>query len=154
MKAAIVLEDINAQALKTLRSIIKNGKSSRTFLQIKAYPIYIEAQKNRWMTENQSQTGQWKALNPIYAAQKKKEWWGSDGNGAKMMIASGRLYKSVIGTGDGHYKMITDSEMIVGTDIPYARYASVIRPIMEFDKDFINKLKSDWTDYMISGKGT
>lgn len=154
VKATLTLmEQTEAKALKNLRSIVKQGKNSRTFLQMKVYPLYIQAQMKRWMTENQSQGTQWKPLNPAYAAQKKKDWWGWIGNGTKMLIASGRLYKSVIGAGDGHYKMITDTEMIVGTDVPYARYVSDIRPIMQFDKKFIAKIKADWIDFMISGKG-
>lgn len=148
-----LIEQTEAKALKNLRSIVKQGKNSRTFLQMKAYPIYIKAQMKRWMSENTSQGSQWKALDPRYAARKKKDWWGWEGNGTKMMIASGRLYKSVIGAGAGHYKMITDKEMIVGTDVEYAKYAGAIRPIVEFNKAFIAKLKADWIEFMLSGKG-
>jgi len=148
-----MIEQTQSLALKRLRLMVKNGKNSRSFLQLKAYPVYIKAQMKRWMTENESQGPRWKALNPKYAAQKRRDWQGWIGNGQKMMIASGRLYQSVIGSGGGHFKMITDKEMIVGTDVPYAKYAGAQRTITAFDKRFVATLKADWIKFMTSGKG-
>lgn len=155
VKASLsLIEETQSLALKRLRQIVKNGKDSRSFLQLKAYPVYIKAQMKRWMTENQSQGQQWKPLNEKYAWWKKTRYAFAIGNGTKMMIRTGRLYQSVIGAGDGHFKMITDKEMIVGTDVPYAKYAGAQRTIMSFDKKFVATLKADWIKFMISGKGS
>ena len=143
-----LLEETQAKALKQLRLLVKNGKNSRSFLQLKAYPAYIGAQMKRWMTENQSQGTQWKPLNPDYAWWKKTRFAFAIGHGTKMMIRTGKLYQSVIGAGEGHFKMITDKEMIVGTDVPYAKYAGAQRTIMSFDKRFIQKLKKSSSSFL------
>jgi hypothetical protein len=148
------LEIVEDTALKNLRAMIKRGKSTRTFLQLKAYPIYIKAQMKRWMTENTSQGTAWAPLNSKYASYKLKKFGSNVGAGKKIMIATGRLYQSIIGAGDGHFKLITDSSMIVGTTLDYAKFAASKRPIMKFNKDMIAQLKADWIKFMIQGKGT
>lgn len=145
------LEIVEDTALKNLRAMIKRGKSTRTFLQLKAYPIYIKAQMKRWMTENSSQGTAWAPLNKKYAEYKLKKYGAAVGGGKKMMIATGRLYQSIIGAGDGHFKLITDSAMIVGTTLDYAKYAASKRPFQKFNKDMIAQLKADWIKYMIKG---
>lgn len=146
------LEVVEGQALKNLRSMIARGKSSRTFLQKHAYPAYLGAQRKRFQTENKSQSQQWAALNPKYAAYKVNKYASAPGGGRKIMIATGKLYKSIIGEGDGHFKLITDKEMVVGTSIPYATFPARTRSIMKFNPDFIRRLKEQWSQYLISGK--
>ena len=148
------MEMVEDSALKNLKAMVKRGKNSRSFLQLHAYPVYIKAQMQRWMTEGASQNEKWDALNPAYAAYKLKKFSTAPGGGRKIMIATGKLYQSVIGAGEGHFKMITDNEMIVGTSVPYATYPSARRKIMHFDKGFIKILKKKWIDYIIRGKGS
>ena len=147
------LSVVEGQALKNLRAMIARGKSSRTFLQKHAYPTYIKAQMKRFSSENSSQGQQWAPLNPKYAAYKLNKYASATGGGRKIMIATGKLYKSIIGAGDGHFKVITDKEMIVGTSIPYATFPARTRSIMKFNPDFIRMIKEKWIAYMVSGKG-
>lgn len=147
------MELVEDTALKSLKKMVRQAKSSRSFLQMKVYPLYIKAQMKRWMTQNTSQGSEWEPLNPKYAQYKLTRFATGPGGGRKMMIATGDLYKSIIGAGDGHFKMITENEMIVGTSISYAKYAGGARPIMQFDKEFIKMIKADWIKWILSGKG-
>ena len=151
------LEDKVSTSLEALKA---RGKSGRTFINAYAYPKYIEHQMLRWDSQN---WGSWPALNPKYAEYKKRKFAQFPGQGERMMIATGKLYQSVIGENRKyHVKIITENELIVGikfggkNEMEYARFANELRPFMSFkesnDKAFIKDLKERYQKYLRGGK--
>lgn len=122
---------------KRLNEMVKKSNDTRGFLNRVIYPMYQKAQIQRWMTENSSEGGRWKALDPKYAAWKKRAYSGGTrykfiggrgegrpwqaigtwpvgpGRGEKILIASGRLVGSSIGPNDQYTVGVDDHRKIV-----------------------------------------
>ena len=103
------------------------GSDLSGFLDRNVFPIYKQAQLNRWMTENQSETGQWRDLSPEYLKYKKKKFAAYPGSGTKKIIAKDRLRSAAAGETSGLNKIVTPSGMTLAIDLgalPYARYVA------------------------------
>ena len=152
------IKKVHDQVSDRLDDLLKKAKASEAFLQRDAYPVYVEAQKKRFITENASETGKWGALNLTYAEWKRKNFSDYVGGGTKIGIRSGRLVSSILGemfgsgkSEDGtkeHYKYIKGSTMIVGTATPYAKHFDDTRPLMKFRPEFINEIKERYYSYI------
>lgn len=98
------------------------------FLVRVAYPMYQKFQRKRWMTRNVSEGMQWKPNALRYSEWKKIKYASFPGGGTKVMIATGRLFQSIIGPSPDHRRIIRGTKMIIGTSVEYASYAGDIRP--------------------------
>ena len=156
----VKLKKLEDKVSESLKSLMARGKSGKAFIQAYAYPKYLEHQMLRWASQN---WGSWPALNPKYAEYKKRKFANYPGQGERMMIATGKLYQSVIGENKKyHVRIITENELIVGinlggkNELEYARFANELRPFMDFktsqDKSFIKDLKEKYTNYLRGGK--
>lgn len=151
------LKTTSAGITKRLDSMMSRSQALEGFINRVIYPLYQNYQRRRWMDQNAKQTGQWDALNPSYAARKKimygggpkHEWVGGrtpwrvkgqwpsyPGQGTKMMIATGRLFKGVIGESGEHKKIVTTKSLRIFTTVPYASYADEARDFSTFDRAF------------------
>lgn len=160
-----------------LEDMARNSKDSSGFLNRVIYRMYQNAQIERWMTENSSQGGKWKPLNPRYAAYKKRAYGGGTkfryypslglsrpigvfptypGKGTKMMIATGRLAGSVIGPnpeykeGVGeHRKYVTENTLTIETVVPYGKDAAEQRPFMQFSDRTLEAMRAAYKQWVL-----
>jgi len=111
-------------------------------------PLYKNAQRERWMSENASEGEQWMQLtSEAYAKRKKKiaAEKSYPGGGTKLMILSGALVGAATGDGPGLYAIASGTQFTIGIDIgqvDYAGYASEKRPTMKFSDETI----ASWTE--------
>lgn len=150
VKASVVSTE--NKIMNRLNDMIKNVKDVRGFLERVVYPTYLKAQRRRWMSENQTDghgdLGGWDPLNPAYARRKKIRWAAAPGGGTKMLIASGRLFKAVIGEGPGHRKIVSERSIIIGVDIPYAKHVNARRPFFIFSDEMMDGIKKKYAQHL------
>lgn len=117
-----------------------------------AYPMIIEAQRQRWASQNATEGGSWRPLNPSYAIRKLKKFADYPGGGRHMLVATSRLVNSV--TGDEkteHYKVVTNNRLEVGTIVPYAKYVDEDRNFTTLGDQTIQALKASLAAYVSGG---
>ena len=134
-----------------LNAMVSKSQNCAAFLTNVIYPMYVEAQQERWMTENSSETGAWVPLStkPIkpwwiskkqddgesliqayetggYAAAKRILYKGFPGGGNALGIAKGKLSDNVIGkngVGSGLNRIVTPNSMTLAIDDSLIPYA-------------------------------
>lgn len=124
----------------SLDGMIKRQNALRSYLNSNVYRQYQNAQRKRWMTQNNSEGDQWKPLNPDYAKRKLKKFADYDGAGTKQLVGTGRLVQSVVGPSTDHRKLVTNRSIEIATVVPYGKYVSDIRPFMTFGDETIEKI--------------
>lgn len=150
----ITLKKIQDGATKRLDDIMKRASDTgkRTFLNRNAMAWYRNAQRKRWMTENESEGGpRWKDLNADYEKRKRKLFAGFPGAGKAKLIASGTLLQSTIGPGKGFQKVVTSRELIIVTTVPYAKFVDEIRTFSLWGDESIERLKKHYKDFLMRG---
>lgn len=167
MKAEIKLKD--KEIVKMFEKMTSQAKNIRAVLARNIYPIYQNAQRQRWMTEGSSEGHTWKALTNKYATYKKSRygggpmhkwvggaqpwmvignWMNYPGSGTKLMIATGRLHKAMIGPSPDHKRLIGDKSMTITITVPYAKHANAARDFTTFSADTKEKMRKAVKDYM------
>jgi hypothetical protein len=156
-------------------------RSTKDFLTHCAYPMYMVRQMRRWMTEGSSEGVTWAPLSHKYAEWKLINMAGMPGHGAKMLIATGKLFESVVGRelkrepseisytdaggqekisltggiGDSglphHFVKVTESSLTVSTDLEYAKDVNAARKIWFFKDDFKKRLKAMHKGWFATG---
>jgi len=133
MKAQI---DILKDALTPhLDGMLKRASSSgiRAYLSRVVYKQYQDAQIERWNTENRSEGPRWKRLNPAYEKSKRKRFAKYPYGGTKMLVATGRLLKSVVGTDRRyHRRVVLHYAMEILVTLPYAPNVNAERNFTQF----------------------
>ena len=137
----------NGVSLK-IGSMIDRGQAMRSFLNRNIYRIYQNAQRERWETINNSQGREWKPLNEVYAQRKKRLFASYEGGGSKMLIATGRLFKSVVGPGKGQRKIVTNKSLYIATSVPYAGFVDDVRTFTTWGAPFRQKVKKAVSDFI------
>lgn len=135
--------------------MINRAKDPRAFLNTVILNMYANAQLQRWQSENSSETGQWTQLNQKYAKYKKKRFASFPGAGNALMIATGKLSMAASLRGPGYKKLVSVNSLEVSIDdtvIPYAKYAAVKRPIMQFGGATIESMKTVLGKYLMTGE--
>jgi hypothetical protein len=154
MKASLSVSD-NSGMIK-IETMLDRGKSMQSFLNRNVYRIYQNAQRSRWITENASEggeTGRWEKLNPTYAERKKKIYAAYEGAGEKMLIATGRLFKAVVGPSNGQIKVVTNTSMTISTSVEYAKYVNEARSFSTWGPSFKAKVKKAIGDFILYNIG-
>ena len=148
---------------KKLDDMITRAETLTAFVNRVVYPIYQRYQRRRWMDENSRQTGQWQALNSAYAERKKRMYGGMEkrgggtwpsypGQGTKMLIATGRLSKSVMGDdASEHRKIVTNKSLRIFTTVPYATYVNDVRDFSTYGKSFYREVGAELKKYVAKG---
>ena len=135
-----------------IKSMLDRKNSVKSYFARVVYRKYQKAQLSRWITENSSEGNPWKPLDSKYKKQKRKRFAGYPGEGSKMLIATNRLYKSVIGRDSNEHRLIiTNVSISIGTATPYASYVSKIRPMFKFSSRFDRDVKKGLADFIIKG---
>lgn len=135
-----------------LNGMIDRASGMQGFLDRVIFRLYQNAQRQRWMTENQSEGEKWRPLSPGYDIWKKKKFASFPGGGEKMLIATNRLFPSVVGESGETRKVVTNRGLVVATTVPYAPKVAEIRPFMKFGKATIDKMKKSLRDYIARKK--
>lgn len=77
---------VGKDVMNKLTKMASNAGDLRGILMRSLYPIYQNAQRSRWMTENASEGKRWKSLAPTYAKRKLIVY----GGGKKHKFIGGR----------------------------------------------------------------
>lgn len=134
-----------------IQGMLDRSKSMQSYLNRVVYKQYQNAQRKRWMTENASEGTRWSPLNPKYREYKKKKFAAFDGRGTKMLIATDRLYKSVIGPGADHGKLVSDKRIEITWKTPYAVYVDEKRPFTEFGEQTMEQIYDGLAQFTMNG---
>lgn len=145
------LKVTSSGASMKLETMLDRGKSMQSFLNRNIYQIYQSAQRERWMTENSSQSGngqRWERLDPTYAKRKRRIYASYEGGGSKMLVATGKLYKAVVGPGQGQRKIVTNSKLYISTNVPYAGNVDDARSFASWSPAFRARVMKAITDFI------
>lgn len=146
------LQSIQTGVTMNLQAKIARGKSLRGWIDRVAYPQYQNLQRERWMTEGASQGTSWPSLNPKYEKYKARKFASFPGGGTKMMIATSRLFNSVIGDDlENHRKIATDTSLEVFSTLDYAQYPNVRRNFTDFSQATMEDLANQAAQYIMGG---
>jgi len=135
-----------------LNRLVENANLVDGYLERVVYRQYQKAQKDRWTTENTSAFSaprKWDALDPSYAAYKKRKFSDFIGHGEKMLIATGRLFQGVIGPSEDHRSVIGDKKIEIYTSVPYASYVDEDRSFTKFSPSFYSDIFKGLNDYLM-----
>lgn len=150
----ITLKSLEGQIENRLLDMMKAGKDFKALLNRNIYPIYQNAQRERWISENTTQGKQWEKLDENYQRTKLRKYASYPGGGRKILIATGRLYASVVGvdlnnnSSPDHRKLVEAKRMIIKTAVPYAEHVDKLRKFTTFGRDFNDKVRKTIVDYM------
>lgn len=136
---------------KNLQGMLDRSKKTQAYLNRVVYKQYQNAQRQRWISENKSEGDQWKELEPKYKDRKKRIFAAYDGRGTKTLIATGRLFKSVIGPGGDHKKIVADKSIEIAWSTPYAVYVEEARPFTEFGAKTMEEMYDGLAKFMMEG---
>lgn len=131
-----------------LKSLTMRAASLQSFLNNNVVKQYQNIQRKRWITENNSETGQWAPVSTDYAKAKKRRFASYPGRGTKLLIATGKLQKSVIGPGDGFRKVTTPRSLTISTSVEYAPYVDKERSFSTYGRESIAELKGMIKDFV------
>lgn len=143
------LEDGIGQSLKAM---ISRARNMQGFLNRVVYKEYQNAQRERWISENDSEGTRWKRLTKPYSDYKKTKFASYPGSGNRMLVATGRLYQSVIGPSSEHYKLTTSKSITIGTRVPYAKYVDEERTFTTFGEDFGKNIGEKLAKYLLKNQ--
>lgn len=118
----ISLKKLSNGIEKNLQAKLQRANSLQSFLNRNVYAMYQNFQRTRWMTEGSSEGQQWAPLSPTYAKYKLKRYSEYPGGGSKMLIATQKLFNSVVGPGQGQRKVVTNRQLTIYTNTDYANF--------------------------------
>jgi len=139
--STISLKTIEKGITDRLNGMLAREKAMQSFLNKNIVELYRNVQRARWMTENSTEGQTWTALNPNYKKWKLVRFAQFEGGGQLMLIATGKLYKSVIGPGAGFRKVVTPRSLIISTNVDYAKHVDeggkhvVARPFTKYSEE-------------------
>lgn len=146
-----IMKKVESGITDRLEFMSKRSNAMQGFLNTVVYKEYQNAQRKRWITENSSEGNGWKAISSEYAAIKRKKWASAPGGGTKLLIASGRLYQSVIGPSNDHRKITTNTSISIFSTVPYADYVNQERDFTNFGPEFKQRIMDKLQAYMFKG---
>lgn len=126
---------------KMLKGMRQREKALQSYLNRNVLEQYRNLQRRRWMTENASEGTPWSSLNPDYARRKLRVFAAYPGAGTKKLVATGKLYQSVIGPGEGFRKIATPRSLYIATTVGYAKYVDEKRSITEWGDQSIAEIR-------------
>lgn len=127
-----------------------SGARAQTYANTVLVQKYVNAQRQRWMTENRSEGRQWDRLNDDYAKRKRKQFSAYPGRGTKMLIATNNLFESVT---EKFQKVVTRKSLIIRISGPeYAPYVDEKRNFTRWGNKTISNMRQGWLKYVRGSK--
>lgn len=150
------LETVSNGISEALHKMIERANLFPQFAKRVLEPMYVQAQLDRWRTENKSDYssgGGWAALDPQsrYAKTKPMRFAGYPGAGRKLMIAKNILQESATLRNDQGRVVTGETTYIVSTTVYYAEYADRSRSISQFSDKFYEDVRDKMTAYIHRG---
>jgi hypothetical protein len=155
MSNRVSIARIEKGVTRRMDEMLARAKASEQFFTRVIKKAYLNTQQSRWKTENAfpfCAGGEWTALDSKYAERKKRDFAGFPGQGRLMMIATGRLYDSIMGKSKDYREIVTNRSIAWATTVPYAKYANEARTFSAFSKDFYGNLGKFYSEYVAKGK--
>ena len=150
----VTLTRIKSEIEKNLQfKIDQTMDPFRAFLNTNIYRQYQAYQKQRWETQGASEDSEgkeWKELNPKYKEYKLKKFAKYPGAGEKMLVATNRLVKSVIGPSADHRKIVEGYRLVIQTTTPYAEYVNQVRDFKKFSDQTMKNIRQDIEDFLVT----
>ena len=137
---------------QVFKGMLQREKALQSYLNRNVLEQYRNIQRKRWMTENLSESGiKWTRLNVNYAKRKRKIYAAYEGSGTKMLVATGKLYKSVIGPGEGFRKIVTPRSLYLATTVEYAPHVNDARSFTEYSPASIREIRLSVARFIFKG---
>lgn len=141
---------------KRLEGLTKLEATTGAFLNRTIYPLYQRLQSERFKTENRSEGQRWKPVSRQTRERKLKDRARDRAafpGGDRILIHTGDLSRSVIGTSlEHHRKVVTGKKITVATTLGYAGFVAADRPFMKWGKDsrkeFRDRVRAYWLSYL------
>ncbi len=147
------IEQVQGGIRFRLEGMIARGRSPSAFLNRNFLAMFKNAQRERFQTENSSQQGKWKALDPLYVRRRRKAFPGS---GNAILVRTGRMAQGAQAIDSAYYyKTVSDDRFVLGINLgalPYATYPGRTRPFMSFTEETLTKWHQAIGDYIFRGK--
>jgi len=146
-----------------LDAMLSDGMDMRQLFARTIYPDYQKKQIRRWQKRSASEGTTWDSLDKDYKKRKKTLFYDMPYRGRKDLIATGRLFASVVGATDDktlsrtggkpgdHRKIIKRLRMEIYTMVPYAGFVSERFDIMGFSDKTWDEWQGEMERYL-SGK--
>lgn len=145
-----------------LQSLVDSFSKSSAFFSAYVYPMYIEAQKERWSTNNSGDKfagGEWAPIKTEQQRKyKEKKYKNYPGGGLQMLVRTSKLYASIVDPNDtNHQAIFGDNTMTINTTIKYAGYVDqgthwqkgmVARPFSQFSDSFNQSILDSFNSYV------
>lgn len=155
----VLFEKKQDELSPALDELTTRASGMAAFFKTRIFPMYLNAQRSRWQTENSSEGAQWKNYREgstgRYASYKRKKWASAPGGGEKMMMASAKLFQVVTAEQSGLNQLFESTKMVLAVDdgaVPYAKFAAAERPFMEFGDDTIQKMRDAISAFIKTGR--
>lgn len=128
-----------------LKMMIQQTTFFEQYVLTRFQPLFQRVQQKRWQTENSSEGPRWAPIDKFYATYKKTKYSANFGHGDNLMIASGRLYKSLTLDNDGDWnRILSGTTVVFNFDVEYAAFADAVRPILEFSNQTLRRFRDDY----------
>lgn len=148
------IEQTSNKILFRLQGMVQRGRSVSAYLNRSFYQQFLNAQQQRFQTQNASQQGEWKALDPLYLKRRIRKWPAS---GDAILVRTQALAKGSQGLDSSYfYKTVSDDQFIFGINrgaIPYSQYPGAIRPFMSFTQATLDSWHAGISNYIFRGIG-
>lgn len=148
---SVTLRTVSDGINKILRGMRQREKALMGYFNRNVLEQYRNQQRKRWMTENASEGQTWAALSPLYASRKRRQFAGYPGKGTKKLVATNRLFESVIGPGKDFRKVVTARGLYIATVTPYAKYVDEDRSFTTWSKKSEQELKLSVARFIFKG---
>lgn len=147
------IKTIKRGASEALKGYQQRALSLQSVLNNQVLDTYRNLQRTRWMTENASEGTRWNILKDKRWKQVKHRLYGSNlETGRPLLVASGRLQKSVIGPGEGFRKVTLGNRIIISTSVEYAKGVDDLRPFTGWSKQSLAKFRKIIGEYILKKK--
>jgi len=145
------LKTVSNGITRMLNGMRQREKALQGYFSRNVLEQYRNLQRRRWMTENASEGQPWAALNSAYASRKRRQFASYPGRGTKKLVATNRLFESVIGPGKDFRKIATARGLYVATVTPYAKYVDEDRNFTTWSKQSIGEINRGIAQFIFKG---
>ena len=108
-----------------LDQMVRDLDDSRQFIKKAVIPMYSNAQRKRFQTENESEGEKWLPITKETLAYKLKHFGSYAGGGTKTLIRTGVLYQSLFPAGKFNRTIPAKRSFVTISEVEYAEYVSV-----------------------------
>lgn len=131
---------------RQLENMIKRANLIPAYLNRVVYNEYRNAQRTRWMNENEGEDftgGRWAALSPAYLNWKREKYGRTE-----TLIRTGKLFGNVA---ERPNKVVTERSIRIFTTVPYAAPVDKERTFTAFSPLFYRRIMKDMRKYLMDG---